>query len=1247
MATITAIKDKIRTIDSAGFQILCDDYLSRIGYPNLVSLGTMAGAQRTTRGTPDTYFCKRDDKYIFAEYTVQTDGLVKKIHADIDKCLNEEKTHIPVNQISEIVYCHTSSNITAEDDMALKTKCSNHGILLTLIGIDKLATDIFLMYQTLAKDHLGLSIDTEQIQPVDEFVKQYDSNSLAAPLETTFLFREEEIKKLHDALTKCDVVVVCGAAGVGKTRLAIEYASKCARENDSQVYCIHSRSLGLYDDLCMYFEWPGKYMVVVDDANQINELNLILDLVKKENLFVKIIITVRDYATDKVKNDLLGKASYEQIVIEKLDNEQIESLIKEQFGIQNERFLEKIVSIAEGNARIAMLAGKVAVSTDRLDSIRDASGLYSEYFGPVLHESGIENNKELLATAGVAAFIGAFNLDYIDPILPVLSTVGVDRDHFVMNLTQLSDLEIVDIYHDKAVKFSDQCFANYVLKFVFYEKKTLSLAEMVKACFFVYKDNTLYAVNTLLDVFHSDAIQSFVRSEIKKVWNELKETDSTGFWPFFRAFYPIDLLESLSVLHKVIEDVQPIHILADEMDTDTGKNYRAVHDDIIRILCGYADTTELDTALDLFFQYYLKRPDEYMQFYHAATSAFCITKNSELYGYQTQYKLFSKLIEYSDDWENEFVLILFLETAKEFLRFEFTSHSSARDGKKTTFYQIPLRSSECVMLYRNLILEQMERLSKVGKQPERLRKALEEYGRNVNESSVGVLANDAPFICKVIRAGFSINTLEDCLLVEQIKSCFDRHGIVADELKPFCCNSTMNLYRLLEGPRFLNDFDYNRQKTEHITMIENYLFAEENPCNAFIRLFELFCSIKDKRKRQAASTGINYAFQRNFESPKNCIDIFRYVVSSGEYKDLNFLPPIQKLFAHLPANEIYAVICEFPNSASINCWKYAYFHELPDESIDEQSAEMLLQFLKDDSDRAITESPYRDVLFLKKYERIDDRIIVKACQIILQKSSYSQFMVTIYFGLLFNPYAKCPFNIMDTFRSDLNILEDMYFSLLHDHSNDDCEGSFLLEIARADESFIKRLASELLIEIGHSLRSDVDNRYSALLALDDYNKAVDLLVFETIHNSEDPENSVPKALKQILVVPQNRSDLVERRHEWLLHFISGNAHEVEIMEYLFDALSEFPPDLKRSCIKCFIDNNQDYESFLNLPLLPRFYSAFGSMVPVYKEWIAYLESLLPFFYGIQFVDHKQYIHKQIEWLNKRIIETEIRDIVDK
>ena len=57
MATITTIKQRIEQLDAGHFQILCDAYLSREGYPNLVALGTKAGTSKTTLGTPDTYFC--------------------------------------------------------------------------------------------------------------------------------------------------------------------------------------------------------------------------------------------------------------------------------------------------------------------------------------------------------------------------------------------------------------------------------------------------------------------------------------------------------------------------------------------------------------------------------------------------------------------------------------------------------------------------------------------------------------------------------------------------------------------------------------------------------------------------------------------------------------------------------------------------------------------------------------------------------------------------------------------------------------------------------------------------------------------------------------------------------------------------------------------------------------------------------------------------------------------------------------
>ena len=110
MATITTIKERIAAMDQASFQILCDSYLSKEGYPNIVALGTKAGTQKTTPGTPDTYFFV-DEKYIFVEYTTQQSALVAKIENDLNKCLDESATGISVADISEIIYCHTSSNI--------------------------------------------------------------------------------------------------------------------------------------------------------------------------------------------------------------------------------------------------------------------------------------------------------------------------------------------------------------------------------------------------------------------------------------------------------------------------------------------------------------------------------------------------------------------------------------------------------------------------------------------------------------------------------------------------------------------------------------------------------------------------------------------------------------------------------------------------------------------------------------------------------------------------------------------------------------------------------------------------------------------------------------------------------------------------------------------------------------------------------------------------------------------------------
>ena len=242
MAFIETIKQRILELDPGSFQNLCDSYLYKMNYLNMVSLGGEAGTRKTTSGTPDTYFIESNGKYIFVEYTTQKNNLFAKIRDDLGKCLDTPKTDISHDNISEIIYCHTSSDLAPSKDSELKALCENAGIKLTLIGIDKIAEDIYLFHPNLSRDFLGVPINSGQIQSYDDFINSYNANRLAAPIDTEFLFREKEVNDICDAFQRVDVVILSGSAGTGKTRLALHYVKNCLKMGNEQGYCIRSNA---------------------------------------------------------------------------------------------------------------------------------------------------------------------------------------------------------------------------------------------------------------------------------------------------------------------------------------------------------------------------------------------------------------------------------------------------------------------------------------------------------------------------------------------------------------------------------------------------------------------------------------------------------------------------------------------------------------------------------------------------------------------------------------------------------------------------------------------------------------------------------------------------------------------------------------------------------------------------------------------------------------------------------------------
>ena len=170
---------------------------------------------------------------------------------------------------------------------------------------------------------------------------------------------------------------------------------------------------------------------------------------------------------------------------------------------------------------------------------------------------------------------------------------------------------------------------------------------------------------------------------------------------------------------------------------------------------------------------------------------------------------------------------------------------------------------------------------------------------------------------------------------------------------------------------------------------------------------------------------------------------------------------VDTLFSLLPDSEVYEIIINEEFSQK-NAWIYAYYHELPLELITEKHLQGLYAFLKDTSDRYITSSSMRDVDFLEKYNHIDKWAFIEGCKIILDKKKYSDFIVDIYFSLLFNEHHNTPKEVIQKFNCNLELLEEIYYSMLSCNKYYDYYGQFLKEIYSVRPSILDKYIDYLI-----------------------------------------------------------------------------------------------------------------------------------------------------------------------------------------
>lgn len=1261
MSFITDIKDKIKAIGPGEFQELCDVLLSKL-HPewNIHELGMKSGTGKTTIGNPDTYFRiengEKAGKYVFVAYTTQDQSIYNKIKEDIEKCLDESKTGLPRSEIAEIIVCHISDNLKAGDDKKLHDLCGN--IPLQIYGIDQLSGFIYNRFPMIARDILHLPLDTNQIYDDAGFVRSYDASDLAAPLNTPFMFREKKCSEILNSLKDNRFVVLSGTPGVGKTRLALEVCRQYAEINEVNLICIKNNGVPLHEDFLRWVEQPGKYIVLIDDANDIEELQfLVTYAADASDQNIRFVLTVRNYAKDMVIKTIRHVSEPVVSEISKLSDEEITEFIEKILDIHEQDYMDQIIRIAEGNPRIAYMAGKIASDND-LSKIYDVSYLMDQYYEKTIDKS-IGDDESLCITAGILAVVRAVSLNDLKNLEEIFQSKIINQKEFIQCCRKLVNLEVAEEQYG-TINYSDQCFSNYMLYYTFFRRKIIPFSMILDIGFRYFREEIVQATKIILTIFNNDETEEYLKGQIKIVWERYRKEKNQELFEAFSGIYHLFFPEESLLLAKRKIDVIQSKAIPDTIDFD--QRMYDYSDPVLNLLNGYENVPEcLDNAMELALQFAVKSERNLIKFRHWFNSNFEINENSQFRGFGLQNHAIEFMKEHCLD--GIAASKVFLSIGTEWLTSEFHPVSMGRNHSLLT-YRIVYQYSDKVTEYRtsllDMILKVINETSLTDKIHDDVLLLLKNYSQYVrNGLDQKIVESDAPYIEKIINS--LNNDLNKSVIVNSLlKGCSIQHYKAPWNLdmSSIFSSEAWKIYSLFSNDYVPSEISYEEFQQQRQKRIESSLKKlNKNNMDSFVIAVENCITVSACNKTV-------------FNSPYSINDGFRilfHAISDDHELSIACLKAIQKYGSEITCrpcdifneeiNRDYRWFYDFIvngiyKSAVIrNEWLFIYFDSIPEEKCNQWLLDQLILFLKDDSDRYVKEYSTRDLEFLLKFRKIKKDIFPFASRIILEKREYKETIPSMYFYSLFREGLTeefTPENLLILYQNDPDVLKSVYIYELQFGHLSDYEGKYLSCFCHHDATWLNTYCGYLFqIRIGSDAAGYERERLNPLWLLDEHEPLFDS-IFQYALNTNEREQLLKnrEILRRVTGRYSDNPDIAERQRKWYLHLVKQYAFSYQL-KYVFYMCCDLDDNFRLEMFQEFLEYNQNFEDFKELSILPNFAFSIGSLVPTYQKRKDFLLRLRNIMQGIRFLEHRNLINEMITSLNREIDSEETRNALYK
>jgi len=1236
MSKIQDIENKLMSINPAAFQELCDSYLSfrNENYRVFSRLGSQAGKQKTVIGTPDTFFLLNNNKYIFVEYSTNITKKISKLQEDILKCLDVSKTGIPIENISEIIIC-INFKIDTKEVNELNTLVYDTGIKLTFYTLDSLAMDLCYQRSDLVQKYLNITLDTGQIVPIETFISQYNkaTQQIATPLDNPFFHREEEQKELINLITDNDILLIYGSPGIGKTKLVLETIKIFINKNHYyDAFCISNKNVDMLDDLHQFFNKDKNYILFVDDVNRIDRFKQILGYYSEHmpGKF-KILLTVRDYAYNKIVNMCQEYKIY-SYKIEKLTDEHIKDIIKEKpFNIMDYQYQKDIISISDGNPRLAIMAAMLANDTYDNFSLNNISDLFERYFSTFINADGEFSNPINLKILGLIAFFYTIPINDKELLMNILDSFQLDYNIFINNIDKLDRLELIEIHYDY-VRIPEQNIATFFFYKTFIKDSILSFDIVLRKYFESNSDRFTECVIYANNIFGYQNVIMRLKPILTNYWNSINDNEEKSF-QFLTIFWFCLQDEFLEYLYNNIKTYPEVKTPVYEVDySSNNKTYK--NNNILGLLKKYYySSSNLKNAIELSFELVRKLPDVLPELINNIKEILSFQIEDSYNNFSRQFILFNILINGLIK-KDILLTISFFEISKYFLPYRYNYTNGGRGNTiEICNYSIP--NSRKILEFRKNIWENINKYFTYD--ADISLDVLENYLNTRADINNDIMKHDMQYIINIINNHLTPKSFQHCKYVQEQILIFKRNNINYYELnilKSKFINHLYKIYIIINWDKY-RDKDYfdfeNSKEYEDIKESEirnNFIFNNTNEIklfyNDFIYLYELEKENSIWKYNNSLDIIIDENCNRNIEL--GCQLIIKIIENNLK----NFIP-YKTFHNHLITQEKADYIWNILQKRDFKykpTWELIFYDNLSDELINEK----YISAIKN----SYSKIDYFCTIFFDKIQRffnIDENLIEEILLIIVNNNK-EEVKIYLWENVFEIYFKKNKYNI--------KLIEEAYLQQTLYRNNFDHNRNIMLEILKVDSHFLLIYIKLLYEKNKGKYHIDDDHEFGIVWNIDN----IEPVMIEILNLTCENENYFHTFMDYCNSFFWNLElKEKERAKLFIFNYININYNNVYKINIIVNIIRHAMKEYYEDILLYFLSFTQDKELFSkiswrgNITRTFGYDDYFGDIEA--SDWKNILSIIEKSDLGIELIPIKQYINLQIDY-SLRMAEQERR-----